>query len=90
MGHPDNDDETLVVGSVRVDVPSRVLRLENRDVRLTPTEMRLLSRLAREPGRTVTRKDLLRNARGDGSPSDERTIDVHIRSLRRKLGHNRN
>ena len=53
---------------------------------LTPTEFRLLECLLRQPGRAFTRHQLMDAAIGDGAIVLERTIDVHIKTLRRKLG----
>jgi two-component system phosphate regulon response regulator PhoB len=53
---------------------------------LTPTEFRLLECLVRQPGRAFTRHQLMDAAIGDGAIVLERTIDVHIKTLRRKLG----
>ena len=52
---------------------------------LTPTEFRLLFALGRQPGRTFSRHELLDCCRGEDANSMERTIDVHIRALRKKL-----
>lgn len=53
---------------------------------LTPTEFRLLECLLRQPGRAFTRSQLMDAAIGDGAVVLERTIDVHIKTLRKKLG----
>ena len=53
---------------------------------LTPTEFRLLECLLRQPGRAFTRADLMDAAIGTDAVVLERTIDVHIKSLRGKLG----
>jgi two-component system phosphate regulon response regulator PhoB len=53
---------------------------------LTPTEFRLLECLLRQPGRAFTRTQLMDFAIEEGALVLERTIDVHIKSLRRKLG----
>jgi two-component system phosphate regulon response regulator PhoB len=53
---------------------------------LTPTEFRILETLVRQPGRAYHRAELMESALGRDSLVLERTIDVHIRSLRRKLG----
>jgi DNA-binding response OmpR family regulator len=55
-------------------------------VPLTATEFRLLYFLASHPGRVFTRDYLLTRAISDGAFVIERNIDVHIRSIRRKLG----
>ena len=53
---------------------------------LTPTEFRLLECLVRQPGRAFSRAQLMDAAIGEGSIVLERTIDVHVKTLRRKLG----
>ena len=53
---------------------------------LTPSEFGLLEALIRQPGRAFSRSELIDAALGDDSLVLERTIDVHIRSLRKKLG----
>jgi|ERR1043165_1168937 two-component system phosphate regulon response regulator PhoB len=56
------------------------------ELELTPTEFRLLECLLRQPGRAFTRTQLMDSAIEEGALVLERTIDVHIKSLRRKLG----
>lgn len=53
---------------------------------LTPSEFGLLEALVRQPGRVFSRSELINAALGGDSLALERTIDVHIRSLRKKLG----
>jgi len=53
---------------------------------LTPSEFRLLETLIRQPGRAFDRSELIDAALGDDTLVLERTIDVHIRALRKKLG----
>lgn len=57
----------------------------DRDLDLTPTEFALLDTMIRQPGRAFRRSDLIDSAMGDDTIVLERTIDVHIRSLRKKL-----
>ena len=71
---------------VRIDRVRHRALVESREVDLTPTEFRLLECLLRQPGRAFTRPQLLDTAIGDGAIVLERTIDVHIKTLRRKLG----
>ena len=54
---------------------------------LTPTEFGLLQAMLRQPGRAFSRNELIDSALGNDAIVLERTIDVHIRALRRKLGH---
>jgi two-component system phosphate regulon response regulator PhoB len=56
------------------------------DLSLTPTEFRLLEVLVRQAGRAFTRHELMDAAIGEDAMVLERTIDVHVKSLRRKLG----
>jgi two-component system phosphate regulon response regulator PhoB len=59
-----------------------------RELDLTPTEFRLLECMLRQPGRAFTRHQLMDAAIGEGAIVLERTIDVHIKTLRKKLGAN--
>ena len=55
------------------------------ELNLTPTEFRLLWALVRQPGRAFSRHELMEAAMGDDALVLERTIDVHVKSLRQKL-----
>jgi two-component system, OmpR family, phosphate regulon response regulator PhoB len=55
------------------------------DLALTPTEFRLLETMLRQPGRAFTRNELMDSAIGEDAIVLERTIDVHIKSLRKKM-----
>jgi two-component system phosphate regulon response regulator PhoB len=72
---------------IEVDRLNHVARVHGEELQLTLTEFQLLWTLARQPGRPFTRRELMDRCRGEDTPSLERTIDVHIRSLRRKLDH---
>jgi len=71
---------------IRVDGLNYFAWIEGRELCLTPTELRLLWFLMNQPERTYGRLELLEASRGEDNCSTERTIDVHIRSLRNKLG----
>jgi DNA-binding response OmpR family regulator len=71
----------LVVDSVR-----RRVTLDGETVDLTESEFRLLQSLARFPGRVYTRAELVERLQGVAFEPYERTIDAHIKNLRRKLG----
>ncbi|MBH55773.1 MAG: DNA-binding response regulator [Planctomycetaceae bacterium] len=70
---------------VRVDGLNYAAWIEGREIVLTPTELKLLWFLMKEPERTYSRLELLEACRGEDNSSTERTIDVHVRSIRRKL-----
>ena len=74
------------VGDVELDAASRCVRRAGEDVHLTPTEFDLLSWLAAHPGTVASREQLLHQVWGYRDGSGARTVDSHIRSLRRKLG----
>src|SRR5262245_19253208 len=71
---------------VRIDRVRHRAFAEGRELELTPTEFRLLECLVRQPGRAFTRHQLMDAAIGEGAVVLERTIDVHVKTLRRKLG----
>src|SRR5262245_61279187 len=71
---------------VRIDRVRHRASVNGHDLDLTPTEFRLLECLLRQPGRAFTRPQLMDVAIGEGAIVLERTIDVHIKTLRKKLG----
>jgi two-component system phosphate regulon response regulator PhoB len=71
---------------VRIDRVRHRAYAEGHELDLTPTEFRLLECLLRQPGRAFTRHQLMDAAIGEGAIVLERTIDVHIKTLRKKLG----
>lgn len=75
----------VAVGDLEIDLFARQARLRGRVLPLTPTEFKLLETLARSPGRVLTREELLSRAFGPGYDGLDRTVDVHITNLRRKL-----
>ncbi len=78
-------DEILHLG-IGVDRRRHRATAEGESLPLTRSEFRLLDALIRQPGRVFQRSELIDAALGDDAIVMERTIDVHIRSLRRKLG----
>ena len=73
-------------GNVDVDSARREARVNGAPVELTPREFDLLAYLADHPGMVLTRRQLLDGAWGAGWVGDERTVDVHVAQLRKKLG----
>jgi two-component system, OmpR family, phosphate regulon response regulator PhoB len=71
---------------VKVDRVRHTIHVNNTKLDLTPTEFRLLECMIRQPGRAFTRHQLMDAAIGEGSIVLERTIDVHVKTLRRKIG----
>jgi len=77
--------DVVRIGPVCLDRRSRIVTLDSRPVRLTFSELELLSCLMSRPGRLFNRQELLRTIWGDSAYRDPRAIDVHIRHLREKL-----
>ncbi len=71
---------------VKIDRVRHRATFEDKELQLTPTEFRLLECLLRQPGRAFSRQQLMEAAIGPGAIVLDRTIDVHIKTLRRKLG----
>ncbi len=74
-----------VVGALVVDGAAHEARCGSRLLDLTPTEFRILAVLAAQPGRVFTREQLLDAALGERATGYDRSIDAHIKNLRRKL-----
>ena len=72
-------------GDVVLDREAHTVTVGGREVNLTPTEFNLLEVLMMAPGRAFTRAELLDRVLGDSTYVFERTIDVHIKNLRRKI-----
>jgi two-component system phosphate regulon response regulator PhoB len=81
----DDEKEVLLIDGIEIDRRQHIVRLHGEELPLTPTEFRLLWTLAGQPGRTFNRNELLDCCRGEDANSLERTIDVHVRALRKKL-----
>jgi DNA-binding response OmpR family regulator len=78
--------EVLLAGDVEVDMKRREARLAGEVVPLATREFDLLRYLAENAGLALTRQQLLDGVWGHGWYGDERTVDVHVRQLRKKLG----
>lgn len=79
------DPNRYIFGDLSVDLEQCTVRRSGQEIRLTPTEFRLLSVLVREPGRVFSRGQLVEQSMGYNYEGLERTVDVHILKLRRKL-----
>jgi DNA-binding response OmpR family regulator len=76
----------LVVGPVRIDRDQRRVHRAGAEIHLTPTEFDLLLALASRPRTVLTRERLLAEVWGWQDASGTRTVDSHVKALRRKLG----
>jgi two-component system phosphate regulon response regulator PhoB len=82
------EDDSDTVSRAGITLDRRRYRVTVRDtpVELTKSEFRLLDTLIRQPGRAFDRSELIDSALGEDTLVLERTIDVHIRALRKKIG----
>jgi len=81
-----HDEGPLRVGALSVDIRARRARLDGRELELTPKEFDLLAALASDPGAAISRRRLLEEVWETSWYGSAKTIDVHVASLRRKLG----
>lgn len=84
--HVNGNTEICVRGGVTIDRVKHQVSMHGKRIELTPSEFRLLDTMIRQPGRAFDRCELIETALGADTLVLERTIDVHIRSLRKKLG----
>lgn len=82
----DDEDLEIIVGPLRVNTGSRTAVLGDHPLTLTPVEFDLLASLARAKGRVKSREALLDEIRDRNYDVFDRSIDVHISGLRKKLG----
>ena len=85
-GSAEEQAEILRRGNLHINVPSREVTLDGNHIELTTTEFDLLVLLARRAGRVQERSQLIEELRGISFNSFDRTVDVIISRLRRKLG----
>ena len=78
--------EALVVGDLRLDLGARTVTVNDAELRLTGVEFGLLERIVRDAGTVVDRGDLSRDVLGRRASTFDRSLDVHISNLRKKLG----
>ncbi|MGE5195659.1 MAG: response regulator [Deltaproteobacteria bacterium] len=80
------EGDVVASGGIEIDRARHQATVAGEELNLTPTEFRLLWALVRQPGRAFSRHELMEAAMGDDALVLERTIDVHVKSLRQKLG----
>jgi DNA-binding response OmpR family regulator len=88
-GEPETEagSARLIVGDVEMETGTRVVRRAGETVELTVVEYDLLEKLLRAPGRIVTREELVRDVLHRTLSPFDRSIDMHVSHLRKKLGH---
>ncbi len=81
----ERSQERLLVGEVELDRGQHTVRVDGHVIDLTPSEFDLLATMMSAPGRVFSRIDLMERLPGDSPERVERTIDAHVRNLRKKL-----
>ena len=71
---------------IRLDTRARVAHHKSRDIELTSAEFELLALFFKAPGQVLTREELVKNALGKDLEPADRSLDVHMSNLRKKLG----
>lgn len=84
QGEPDTA-RVIQAGKVVLDLDRREVQVAGHSVHLTSTELGLLWALIEQPGRALSRLEMIENGLGQGYEGTERTVDSHIKNLRRKL-----
>ena len=84
----DDEDDVVTRAGITLDRRRYRVSVDGQPVELTKSEFRLLDTLIRQPGRAFDRTELIDSALGEDTLVLERTIDVHIRALRKKIGSN--
>jgi two-component system response regulator RegX3 len=82
---PDLAPQTLEAGPVRMDTERHVVTIDGEDVRLPLKEFELLEMFLRNPGRVLTRGQLIDRVWGSDYVGDTKTLDVHVKRLRAKI-----
>ena len=85
-GQGDAAPEQMTIGPITVDPARHHVTVDGKSVRLTSVEFKLLTMLMRRRGRVQERDRLLNEVWGYESAIDTRTVDTHVRRLRKKLG----
>jgi two-component system response regulator CpxR len=86
-GAGDSDDAGVItLGDLKLDMGARMVWQAGKEINLTGIELSLIEALVKAAGKIVTRDDLSRHALGRRASSFDRSLDVHISNLRKKLG----
>ncbi|MCE5314954.1 MAG: response regulator [Armatimonadota bacterium] len=83
---PASESDVITIHGIRIDPHRHRVEVDDQPIDLTLTEFRILHALARRPGWVFTRYQIVECSRGEDSEVTDRSVDVHIVSLRRKLG----
>jgi DNA-binding response OmpR family regulator len=81
-----HDERILCTSDISLELDNHTLKVKGMPVEVTPTEYKLLELFLAHPGQVFTRLQLIENVQGYVFEGYERTVDSHIKNLRKKLG----
>ena len=79
------NDATIELSGLTIDLARHEVRIEGREVRLTPIEFKILALLARHAGRVLTHRQILTEVWGPGHAGEHHNVRVHVALLRKKI-----
>ena len=83
---PEEGHNLITAGDLTLDMHTQTFYVSQQEVKLTPSEFRLIHLLLTHPGQTVSRETFFSRIWGTEYNGDERTLDTHIGRLRKKIG----
>lgn len=83
--HGENPTHSLVIGSISLNNETHQVKIDNQALNLTPIEFGLLKIMMRQPNRVFSRNELINRVQGYDFEGYDRTIDTHIKNLRKKI-----
>jgi len=83
--HPEPDAKRLVAGPIRLNEETHQVTIDDEDLKLTPSEFGLLKVMMTHPGRVFSRNELINKIQGYDFEGYDRTIDTHVKNLRKKI-----
>jgi len=83
--HPTIQDQDIRLGPIHLNLDTRVTQIQDKNLDLTPSEFGILAIMAQYPNKVFSRNELLNKVLGNDFEGYDRTIDTHIKNLRKKI-----
>lgn len=83
---PKEESKLVIIEEISIDIPRHTVFVENDKIDFTATEFEILLLLSKHPGWVFTRSQIINSVKGDDYPVTDRSVDVQILNLRKKLG----
>ncbi len=81
----EQDNPLIVCGKLELDLSARVVKMDGQEVKLTPLEYDILKLLAKNMGKVLTHKQILKSVWGEGFATDAHYVRIYIKQLRKKI-----